>query len=86
VVITKRRKAKPEMTGELVRYRSSTMSQLSFLALPCDDTGYRHGADHDEDLRFPAQLFFEADLIAGSPNATHCAIKASTQMYHGMAS
>jgi hypothetical protein len=28
------------------------------------------------------QFFFEtADRIAGSPNATHCAISASTQMY-----
>ncbi len=34
------------------------------------------------------QVFFEAmaDLIAGSPNATNCAISASTQMYHGIVS
>ena len=33
------------------------------------------------------QFFLEtADRIAGSPNATHCAISASAQMYHGIGS
>jgi hypothetical protein len=33
------------------------------------------------------QFFFEAaDRMAGSPNDTHCATSASTQMYHGIGS
>ena len=37
-------------------------------------------------LGYPLQLFLEADFIAGSPKATHCAMNAKIQMYHGMAS
>lgn len=37
---------------------------------------------------FAPSVLFEAtaDRIAGSPNATHCAISASTQMFHGIGS
>jgi hypothetical protein len=44
------------------------------------------GGDPQKSGPSPGQTFFAfiADLIAGSPNETHSAITAATQMYHGI--